>query len=116
MKLKFIHSIYTYFKGKTSKTSKTFECPICFEHINKNNKYTTYCGHTFCLECTQILNNNNCVCPLCRTYFIQHPVSQVDIEVYTLELDTSDNKIDVHKYNTMNKNALMYNNNLWITI
>jgi hypothetical protein len=43
------------------------ECPICYEAISKyNNKCTTICNHSFCLECLVNSQRNSNVCPICR--------------------------------------------------
>lgn len=42
------------------------ECPICFEC--KGNFVALKCGHIFCVECVESINNkcNDLICPLCR--------------------------------------------------
>jgi hypothetical protein len=43
------------------------ECPICYEAISEyNNKCTTICGHSFCLECLLNSQRNSNACPICR--------------------------------------------------
>lgn len=43
--------------------NKHFDCPICYENIEKGNIFTTPCNHVLCNTCAKQCEN---CCPLCR--------------------------------------------------
>jgi hypothetical protein len=65
------------------------DCSICFEPYKQGNKatYLLGCGHTFCLNCIDKMNNK---CGMCRTkftskikMFIVYDDNHCDNEKYT---------------------------------
>jgi hypothetical protein len=47
-----------------------YECPICLDNENLDNKYVTPCGHIFCKDCLhKSINANKRQCPKCRLQF-----------------------------------------------
>jgi hypothetical protein len=49
-----------------------FECPICYDTVQKAERVTISCRHDFCGRCTQELLKTCCIeqknatCPMCR--------------------------------------------------
>ena len=49
-----------------------FECPICYDTVQKAERVTISCRHDFCGRCTQELLKTSCIeqknatCPMCR--------------------------------------------------
>jgi hypothetical protein len=56
----------------TKNETGEFECPICYENIQKAERVTISCRHDFCGKCTQdllktcCLDGKNATCPMCR--------------------------------------------------
>jgi hypothetical protein len=70
-------------RGRGS-TTKTCECPICYEDIDENrNRTTTECGHTFhssCIFKNMNEGSNGFQCPCCRHVLLEEkkPISEDD--------------------------------------
>ena len=57
---------------KDEEKSARSSCPICFDEISENRKWTAFhkCGHRTCCNCYNGLAKNihgNRLCPICRT-------------------------------------------------
>lgn len=44
------------------KVGEICDCPICYEPLLKENTFVPNCGHIFCKDCKQRINE----CPICR--------------------------------------------------
>lgn len=75
--LKFPKAFLKKIKKKSSPSPE--ECPICYEHMTKENTQTLNCGHKFHKRCIKKWKrNNNAKCPMCRgTIQSLSPESQI---------------------------------------
>ena len=52
---------------------KEFNCPICYEMVNKDTIEITYCGHIYCKECLEALKKQpDPKCAVCRKKLHKH--------------------------------------------
>ena len=57
---------------KDEEKSAQISCPVCFDEIGENRKWTAFhkCGHRTCCNCFKSLASNGQgkkLCPICRT-------------------------------------------------
>lgn len=53
-------------------------CPICFEKIDKKERYFLPCSHYFHQDCVEKWLRKNTKCPICKTDVYQDDVYQDD--------------------------------------
>ena len=57
---------------QSTNNETTFECPVCWDNIDMNNRVTTMCDHHYCSSCMEnilrksIENKTQTQCPMCR--------------------------------------------------
>ena len=87
-----------------------FSCSICLQNVNEDEKCTTNCNHSFCLNC---INNwfeqNTDICPLCRRRIISYDSRDGKHHIITINTNTNNN-------NNTNNNTNNNNNTLHIIL
>ena len=74
------------------------ECPVCFDNCSTK---TINCNHPICVECLQLLNKCNYVCPLCRTELATPEEDEYDSDYYD---NLTEDQVYEMIYNNLNKN------------
>jgi hypothetical protein len=44
----------------------SIQCAVCLDFIDRQDLYSTVCGHVFCYSCITLAIENSKKCPLCR--------------------------------------------------
>ena len=84
-----------------------FSCSICLQNVNEDEKCTTNCNHSFCLNC---INNwfeqNTDICPLCRRRIISY--DSRDGKHHIITINTNNNNNNNTNNNTNNNNNTLH--------
>ena len=96
-------------------TSETFECPVCYEDFDIQNRVTNSCSHNLCCTCMisylQVAYKEQAspCCSLCRDpiHVLETPDTRISEKLHDfIEFLRTDHKLTLDLYHTaMNQNS-----------